>query len=140
MLDPDAAGWDWLGVNLDDGSALMAFQIRAKDGGTAVGARGAARRGRPHDAITRPDQVQLRCRSAPGARRAPNATYPVATRIATGATHWQLTPLHGRPGTRFAAIDRLGLLGRRGDASRRDGQPAGRGYLELTGYVKPLKL
>ena len=26
------SGWDWVGANLDDGSALMAFQIRGKDG------------------------------------------------------------------------------------------------------------
>ncbi|HSN20697.1 MAG TPA: carotenoid 1,2-hydratase, partial [Usitatibacter sp.] len=32
ILAPDAAGWDWLGANLDDGSALMAFRMRAKDG------------------------------------------------------------------------------------------------------------
>ncbi|HUP09130.1 MAG TPA: carotenoid 1,2-hydratase, partial [Caldimonas sp.] len=32
-LDPDAVGWDWIGMNLDDGSALMAFRIRRRDGG-----------------------------------------------------------------------------------------------------------
>ncbi|MEO7558794.1 MAG: carotenoid 1,2-hydratase, partial [Nitrosospira sp.] len=31
-LDPDADGWDWVGASLDDGSALMAFRIRGKDG------------------------------------------------------------------------------------------------------------
>ena len=31
-LDPDAVGWDWIGMNLDDGSALMAFRIRRADG------------------------------------------------------------------------------------------------------------
>src|SRR5205085_10975445 len=34
LLAPDAVGWDWLGANLDDGGALMAFRIRAKDGTT----------------------------------------------------------------------------------------------------------
>ncbi len=33
-LDPGAAGWDWIGMNLDDGSALMAFRIRRADGST----------------------------------------------------------------------------------------------------------
>ena len=32
-LDSNADGWDWVGANLDDGSALMAFQIRLKKGG-----------------------------------------------------------------------------------------------------------
>jgi len=29
-LDPLASGWDWTGLNLDDGSALMAFRIRRR--------------------------------------------------------------------------------------------------------------
>ena len=32
-LAPDAVGWDWVGMNLDDGSALAAFQIRSKKAG-----------------------------------------------------------------------------------------------------------
>ena len=31
-LGAEARGWDWLGINFDDGSALMVFRIRAKDG------------------------------------------------------------------------------------------------------------
>ena len=31
-LDAEAAGWDWIGVNLDDGAALMAFRIRGARG------------------------------------------------------------------------------------------------------------
>ena len=31
-VDPDASGWDWVGANLADGGALMAFQIRSKTG------------------------------------------------------------------------------------------------------------
>lgn len=33
ILDASASGWDWVGLNLDDGSALMAFRIRRRDGG-----------------------------------------------------------------------------------------------------------
>ncbi len=31
-LDAQAVGWDWIGINLDDGAALMAFRIRGGDG------------------------------------------------------------------------------------------------------------
>jgi predicted secreted hydrolase len=31
-LSPGAVGWDWIGINFDDGAALMAFQIRGRDG------------------------------------------------------------------------------------------------------------
>lgn len=30
-----AVGWDWTGLNFDDGSALTAFRLRAADGGTS---------------------------------------------------------------------------------------------------------
>ncbi|MFM0717437.1 carotenoid 1,2-hydratase, partial [Paraburkholderia strydomiana] len=32
LLDANAVGWDWLGANLADGSALMAFRIRSRNG------------------------------------------------------------------------------------------------------------
>ncbi|MES2943171.1 MAG: carotenoid 1,2-hydratase, partial [Pseudomonadota bacterium] len=32
LLAPGATGWDWIGMNLTDGSALTAFRLRDKDG------------------------------------------------------------------------------------------------------------
>ena len=29
----NASGWDWIGINLDDGGALMAFRMRDRGGG-----------------------------------------------------------------------------------------------------------
>src|SRR5690606_16962716 len=34
LLDPRAVGWDWAGINLDDGGALMAYQVRDAAGKT----------------------------------------------------------------------------------------------------------
>ena len=31
-MAPDASGWDWIGINLDDGGALMAFRMRDHSG------------------------------------------------------------------------------------------------------------
>ena len=31
-MDPAAVGWDWIGMNLDDGSAPTAFRMRRADG------------------------------------------------------------------------------------------------------------
>ncbi len=68
LLHPDAVGWDWIGMNLDDGSALTAFQLRRADGSAlwAGGSFRAAggelhgfrrRRGelRPRPALAQPD-------------------------------------------------------------------------------------
>jgi hypothetical protein len=60
VVDPaaaDAVGWDWAGINLDDGGALMAFQVRAKDGraiyagGTIGGRAGSSSRSRRPGAL-----------------------------------------------------------------------------------------
>ena len=32
LLHPEAVGWDWIGMNLHDGSALTAFRLRRADG------------------------------------------------------------------------------------------------------------
>jgi predicted secreted hydrolase len=136
-LQPEASGWDWIGANLDDGSALMAFQIRARDGGKLWAH--ASVRGRDGK-VTRyaPGQVSF----APTALwRSPrtNADYPVATTITTGATRWQIAPL--QQDQELDSRRSTGAVYWEGAVTvARDGVAAGRGYLEMTGYVRPMKL
>jgi predicted secreted hydrolase len=137
VLSADAVGWDWLGANLDDGSALMAFQIRSKDG-APLWAHATLRH--PNGKITQftPRQVRF---TATRRWRSPrtDATYPVAQTIITGPYSWQLIPmqddqeLDSRKSTGAVYWEGAVII-------QREGKPVGRGYLELTGYVKPLKL
>ncbi len=137
VLDPRAAGWDWVGVNLADGSALMAFQIRGKTGGKLwahAALRDAAGR------VTHFPQEQIRFEPV-RTWRSPrtNAVYPVATRIQTGSTVWQLTPL--QDDQELDSRQSTGAVYWEGAVTvTRDGNEAGHGYLELTGYVTPMKL
>ena len=52
ILDAGAVGWDWIGMNLDDGSALTAFRLRRADG-SALWAGGSHRPARRRDARVR---------------------------------------------------------------------------------------
>lgn len=137
VLDPDAAGWDWVGINLDDGSSLMAFQIRSK-AGPALWAHAALRS--PDGKVRQfgPEQVRfhpLRNWRSPRT----GASYPVATKIETGPISWELAPL--QDDQELDSRQSTGAVYWEGAVTvRRDGKPAGRGYLEMTGYVKPLKL
>jgi predicted secreted hydrolase len=137
VLDADAAGWDWLGANLDDGSALMAFRIRDKRG-AKLWAHAALRDKDGNVTQYGPQQVRFIPQRTWRSPRT-GAVYPVATRIEIGPTTWQLTPLQddqeldSRQST--GAVYWEGAVG-----VSRDGKPAGHGYLELTGYFKPLKL
>ena len=136
LLDPRAVGWDWAGINMDDGSALMAFQVRGKDG-APVWAGGTFRRPDGSVAKLAPDDVRFEPR-----RRwrspATGAAYPVeaafVVRLPQGVRRFPMTPL----------FDAQELDGRAA------GMPAywegavstagGRGYLELTGYAGALKI
>jgi predicted secreted hydrolase len=136
-LAPDADGWDWVGANLDDGSALMAFQIRGKDG-TKVWAYAGLRDADGRFTKFAPEQVNFEPQRTWRSPRT-DATYPVGMRIHVGSTVWSLSPLYddqeldSRQTT--GAVYWEGAI-----AITRDGKPAGRGYFEMTGYVKPLRL
>jgi predicted secreted hydrolase len=136
-LDPDAAGWDWIGANLDDGSALMAFQIRGKQGGK-LWAHATLRDASGKVTQFAPDQVSF----TPQARwKSPrtNAVYPVATTLVTGAASWSIKPL--QDDQELDARRSTGAVYWEGAVTiTRDGAPAGHGYLEMTGYVRPMTL
>ncbi len=136
-LQPGAQGWDWVGANLDGGGALMAFQIR-KEGGGKLWAHATHRDAAGKITRYAPDQVvftPIAHWTSPRTR----AVYPVSMDVATGALRWQLRPLQqdqeldSRRST--GAVYWEGAV-----AVSRDGKHLGRGYLEMTGYVRPMKL
>lgn len=137
MLDAAAAGWDWVGANLDDGGALMAFQIRSQSGAplwTHAALRDAAGKVTQFEAdAVRFTALRNWCSPRTG------ACYPVATQIQTGSVVWQLTPLQNDQ--ELDSRQSTGAVYWEGAVTlKRNGKAAGRGYLEMTGYVKPLKL
>jgi len=68
-----------------------------------------------------------------------NAVYPVATTLTTGATEWQITPL--QQDQELDSRRSTGAIYWEGAVTiRRNGAPAGRAYLEMTGYDRPMKL
>ena len=136
-LDPEADGWDWVGAYLDDGSALMAFQIRGKDGGK-VWAYAGVRDANGQFTRFKPEQVDFQPQRTWRSPRT-EATYPVAMRIQIGSTVWSLDPLYDDQ--ELDSRQTTGAVYWEGAVTvARDGKPAGRGYFEMTGYVKPLRL
>ena len=136
-LDPAASGWDWIGANLADGSALMAFQIRARQGGK-LWAHATLRDASGKVTRFAPDEVSFSPRTRWKSPRT-GAEYPVATELATGATRWRITPL--QPDQELDSRRSTGAVYWEGAVSlTRDGVPAGHGYLEMTGYAQAMKL
>jgi len=144
-LDPQASGWDWVGLNFDDGGALMAFRMRDRQGDKlwAGGARrlpdGRLERYAPGDL----EFATLRSWTSPRSK----ATWPVKQRITVAADPARaVTPL-------AIVVDPLmddqeldsrastGTIYWEGAVRVHDpaGAPVGKGYLELTGYFRPIR-
>jgi predicted secreted hydrolase len=130
-LAREATGWDWIGINLDDGGALMAFRMRREKGGE-LWAGGALRRADGRTQVFTPDEIRFTpSREWTSART--GAKYPVAMTIRAGDTEYVIEPLFDDQENDARASS--GTIYWEGAArALRDGKPVGRGYLELTGY------
>ena len=138
LLHPSAVGWDWIGMNLQDGGALTAFRLRDKDG-NAVWAGGSLRLATGSLRIFGHDEVKfqpVRTWTSPLTKiaypvewtiRTPAATYSVKavidnqeldSRSTTGSVYWE-----GLSELADSQVKRVGI-----------------GYLELTGYGQPLRM
>lgn len=138
LLAPGAVGWDWIGINLADGGALTAFQLRDRDGqvlwagGSHRPAGGPVRAFAPADVGFEP----LARWTSPGS----GARYPVRWRITTPAGRHELRALLDAQELDSRAS--TGAIYWEGLAELRDerGARVGLGYLEMTGRSAPLRL
>jgi predicted secreted hydrolase len=142
LLHPQAVGWDWIGMNLADGSALTAFQLRTKagtalwDGGSfrhpAMGLDQAPHVFSPGEVVFRP--VRYWVSPLTGGR------YPVEWLVRTPADIYTVRAivdnqeLDSRASTGTVYWEGLSEL------IDSNGRPVGRGYLEMTGYSGRLQL
>lgn len=135
LLDADAAGWDWIGVNLHDGASLMAFRIR--DGAGATRYAHAAW----HDAAQRPVSRATPVWEVLRTWRSPrsNAVYPVEMGLTMGGARLRLVPLMDDQEV-DARASTGGFYWEGAVRLLHDGREIGRGYLELTGYTERLRL
>lgn len=142
LLHPEAVGWDWIGMNLDDGGSLTAFRLRRANG-SALWAGGSWR---PASDAQRsgamyfgPDDVVFEPRrfwTSPRTR----ARYPVEWSVRTPAGRYTVRAvidpqeLDSRQSTGTVYWEGLS------DLLDAQGQRVGRGYLEMTGYAQRLVL
>ncbi|HET8609322.1 MAG TPA: lipocalin-like domain-containing protein [Burkholderiales bacterium] len=132
-----AVGWDWIGINFANGGALMAFRMRGPggkslwSGGTWRNASGGTHALKPSDI----DFTPLRKWRSPRTGTA----YPVAWHIRAGTLEFTIEPLMDDQENDARAT--AGTIYWEGAVrALKNGKPLGEGYLELTGYWRPLDL
>ncbi len=138
LLHPEAVGWDWIGMNLDDGGALTAFRLRRADG-SALWSGGSFRSAQGKLQILGPKDVAFtplrRWRSALS-----QTDYPVEWSVRTAQGSFTVKALldnqelDSRAST--GAIYWEGLS----ELLNEQGARVGSGYLEMTGYAQRLRL
>jgi predicted secreted hydrolase len=136
-LEKDAAGWDWIGVNLSDGAALMAFRMRDRHGGH-FWAGGALRRADGSLRVFSPADIRFTPRREWRSART-GTNYPVSWMLKAGDLELTVEPLFDdqEHDTRASS----GTIYWEGAVrALRNGKPAGVGYLELTGYWRRVEL
>jgi len=133
----EAAGWDWAGINFADGSALMAFRMRDRAGGT-VWAGGTLRRADGDVRTFAPDEIRFDRRRTWRSPRT-GVEYPVAMTVRAGGIAYALEPMFDDQ--ELDASASTGTIYWEGAVRvSGPGGSRGRGYLELTGYGTPLRL
>ena len=138
VLHPEAQGWDWIGMNLDDGSALTAFRLRARDG-SALWDGGSFRAARGDVYSFSRGEVVF---SAQRRWKSPlsQASYPVEWMVRTPADFYTVRAvlddqeLDSRASTGAIYWEGLAHL------FDSNGKRVGQGYLEMTGYSQRLRL
>src|SRR5215813_7604443 len=90
-LEQDATGWDWIGINLDDGGALMAFRMRDRQG-KQLWAGGSLRR--PDGSVTAfsPNELRFIPRREWQSGRT-GTKYPVSFLVTAGEREVAIDPL-----------------------------------------------
>jgi predicted secreted hydrolase len=138
VLDPGAAGWDWLGMNLDDGTALTAFQIRPREPGPPLHTYASLRPAGGALQTYGGSAVEFQRASTWKSPRT-QAVYPVAQRLRVAEREFLTRPL--MTDQELDSRTSTGAVYWEGASELLEGdRRVGRGYLEMTGYVAPMRL
>ncbi len=135
QLAKDQVGWDWFSLQLDDGSELMLFQLRKRQGGRDRWSGGSWIA--PDGTVTRiaNEDFQL-VPSADWKSKATGAAYPMRWKMSIPKLAMEFD-VATRMNDQELRLNTLAYWeGAVQAEGRRDGRPLrGKGYLEMTGYA-----
>ncbi|MEY5008966.1 MAG: hypothetical protein RLZZ253_105 [Verrucomicrobiota bacterium] len=138
QLAPGQVGWNWMSIQLSDGSDLMLYQMRLRDGGVDSGSNGTWIRPDGSSVFLKSSEYQmrpLRYWKSPQT----GACYPVEWEVEVPSMGVRIrvsTPMEKQELVMQPVVYWEGAVEASGSAM---GAPvSGRGYLEMTGYAGAL--
>ena len=143
QLETDQTGWDWLSLQLADNTELMLFHIRRKDGSVDPHSAGTYVDTNGKTTHLRSDEFTLQPAGEIWASPITGARYPIHWRVTIPKLSIEIevkTPLESQELTGKSPFapnyweGAIVLTGRRGQES-----VSGEGYLEMTGYDRPVQ-
>jgi len=141
QLQPEQVGWDWVSLQMDDGTEWMLFQLRRKDGARDPHSAGSFvdRDGRVVPLTAEDFQMLPQAEwTSPRSR----ASYPTRWHIQVPRLNLDVEVSAAMPDQELNTRETTGVVYWEGSVQAR-GQRVGRsvqgkGYLEMTGYAGPL--
>lgn len=137
-LSETQVGWDWFALQLDDGSELMVYVLRNKDGSAGSFSSGTLIRPDSTTIFLKNDDFQVKS-SATWTSPISGGTYPAQWQVSVPGENLELhvTPLLEDQELNLSYTYWEGAVKVSGSSA---GNPVrGRGYVELTGYAKLLE-
>lgn len=134
QLGPEQQGWDWFALQLDDGSAVMLFQIRPTEstGETVLSGTWIAPDGT--STLLRAPDIRMTARD-PWTSPSSGGKYPQSWRIAIEKFALDVSVQSRMPNQELHTAGSTGITYWEGAVSV-SGSHTGEGYLEMTGYVE----
>ncbi len=138
QLGPDQVGWDWFCFQFDDGTEMMLYAMRRKDGSVDPVSSGTWIEANGHSEHLRKEEFQLKTLRRWKSDRT-GANYPVEWQVSVPSQQLSFS-LKGRSDDQELALP---LISYWEGAIAAEGKRAGRtvkgvGYMELTGYAAAL--
>ena len=138
QLAPNQAGWDWFSVQLDDHTEFMLFALRRLDGSIDPYSSGTYTDRNGHATHLRRSEFQLQPLETWTSPKT-GARYPIRWRISIPGLHVTLECAASLPEQELVSDDESTPTYWEG-AVTYTGTARGVGYLEMTGYAKPIHL
>jgi predicted secreted hydrolase len=143
QLAPELAGWDWFSTQLDNGTELMLYRFRRKDGSVDLYSAGTFVDAQGHTNHLRSDDFSLTPGGAAWQSAETGANYPIEWNVAVPKLNLQLVAKTRLKSQELASKSRLvpsyweGAMEFRGTQGK--AEVDGVGYLEMTGYERTVR-